>query len=218
MSPCTAAVAWTGPSVCSFQRSLPVRLSRAYRCVSYEPISTRSPASVGDDFTSPPVLNVHRRLPSADADRVHGARRDLRRTPAPADGRRRFADHPAGRVLPAQLSRGEIDRRPDRRSTTRRRRIRRRSRATRRSLRRRRSVQRSAGAAGGALAAMPVSRDIASELGPVIDRRLRTGRRHRGSPPRAPQWAARMQPRCARRHGSSGHVSARPPPTASANN
>src|SRR5438874_8476022 len=61
---CTAGVEWTGPSVCSFQRSLPVRLSSAYRCMSYDPISTRSPATTGDDFTSLSVLNVQSRLPS----------------------------------------------------------------------------------------------------------------------------------------------------------
>jgi hypothetical protein len=41
-----------------------VRLSSAYRCVSYEPTSSRSPARTGDDFTSPAVVNVHSRLPS----------------------------------------------------------------------------------------------------------------------------------------------------------
>src|SRR2546427_5667196 len=61
---CTAGVEWTGPSVRSFQRSLPVRLSSAYRCMSYDPISTRSPATTGDDFTSLSVLNVQSRLPS----------------------------------------------------------------------------------------------------------------------------------------------------------
>src|SRR2546425_490386 len=60
----TAGVAWRGPSVSSFHRGVPVAKLSAYRFMSDEPISTRSPAIVGEDLTSPPVLNVQSRLPS----------------------------------------------------------------------------------------------------------------------------------------------------------
>src|SRR5439155_4378760 len=60
----TAGVACTGPLVGSFHLNFPVKASSAYRCMSYEPISTTSLAIVGDDFTSPPVLNDQSRLPS----------------------------------------------------------------------------------------------------------------------------------------------------------
>ena len=44
---------------------MPVFAASPYRCESYEPISRKSPETTGEDFTSPPVLNVHAALPVA---------------------------------------------------------------------------------------------------------------------------------------------------------
>src|SRR5262245_33707669 len=60
-----AGVACTMPLVWSFHRRRPVRASSAYRLLSYEPKSTRSPVSTGDDLISEVVVYVQSRFPSA---------------------------------------------------------------------------------------------------------------------------------------------------------
>ena len=115
-------------SLRSAASSAPCRCgARARRdaCRTIRSARARRPAT-GDDFTSPPVLNVHSRLPSARRRRGR-RRRGRRRTPPAADRRRRLADPAAGRVLPAQLACLEIEREQFAVARRRRRRRRRRS-------------------------------------------------------------------------------------------
>ena len=161
-----------------------MRLSSAYRCVSYEPISTRSPASVGDDFTSPPVLKVHRRLPSAALTACTVPPRSPKNTSPPPTAGDDSPIEPAGGVLPSQLAGGEVD---GHEIAVRRGHVhafRRRWRATSRSLRR---PRRSSAAPAPPAARSPRCRSAARCLGTATSCRPAPAHRRHCQPPRSPR-------------------------------
>ena len=133
-------------------------------------MSTIASTTTGDDLISCAVLNVHAPAAVARADRVKHAARVADEDRVARHRRRRLADRAAGRVLPPQLAAGEIEgdeisrERPDVDGAV---------------HDGRRRVDRFAGfelhrslrAAGGALAATPVRRGVAPELGPAVARR-----------------------------------------------